>query len=108
MGGIRKPISNSEVQNKGGIVTEDDEKMLEGRDFGKLVGMICEMDFPDEEDYECSMLWSVQFRNEEDEVVEELEPGCWNMELLKNVIVCFDNFLNDDEVMAQFREVLEW
>lgn len=92
----------------GGDVVSNEEKSISQREFEKIVESISDLEFIDEEDEDMNICWSLQFGDETDNAIFTISPGCWSRTLFERIVEELEAFLDDEEALYDFNELLSW
>lgn len=90
----------------GGEVVTNAEKRICQKRLIDVVNGLCDIDINEIEE-NGNIYWSLQFFDKLDNVIDSIEVGYWEQELLENIINELRLFLEDGEALVDFYNILE-
>lgn len=101
-----KMIVNWFGTDDGGTNNINGQKEYVDLKWPTFINSICALDFPKKEGENSFIVWEFQLISHNTDLLYGLPQGLWDPIFLERIVNMFEVFLEDDEPLAQFKELL--
>ncbi|MBQ0037903.1 MAG: hypothetical protein KBS74_04440 [Clostridiales bacterium] len=92
----------------GGEVCGQSEQSFQGESIQPIIQAIMDTDFPDQEDDETYVSWSLQIGDDDGHSLCEIDHGTWENDIIDGIVDCIESIVGPCEAVESMRELLEY